>query len=135
MSQDVKKFVKGSAHVGIPSSNVKKTKAFLIDLGFRVESEEVQPNGCPVIFMEAGNVTFEIYEAKAPQTVGAIDHIALETSDIYLLYQALEKKGYQAIEGKICNLEFHSRQVRYFTIMGPGQEKIEFCQSIEREEE
>lgn len=132
---EIRGLMEGAAHTGIPSMDVERSRRFFEDLGFVTESEEKQPSGRPVIFMEMAGVILEVYEAEAPGTVGALEHLALETSDIEKVFKILEQSGHRALEGGISSLEFSTGKVRYFTVMGPDFEKIEFCQPAKRKEE
>lgn len=127
--------IKGLAHIGIPSNNVERTRAFFDALGFAVTAREVQPDGEAVLFMEQAGVELEIYAGRASGRIGAIEHIALETEDIEVAYRRIRSLGYRILEGEICRLDFERGPVRYFTVAGPDQEKIEFCRRVQRNEE
>ena len=118
------------AHIGIPTEMMAESRNFFESLGFFVLEDFKQPNGRPVIFMGSGNVVLEIYEGSAAGSVGAIDHIALNVTDLEAQFEKIKGLGYPALEGTIQLLDFGVRKVRYFTILGPDKEKVEFCQEL-----
>ena len=112
---EIGKHIIGLQHIGIPTDDLKTTMAFFESLGF----ETMQ------------HVMLEIYEnGQAVHQPGAIEHIALSVDDIEACYSAICAQGYTALEGQICFLPFWQNGVRYFTIAGPEQEKIEFSQML-----
>lgn len=46
------------------------------------------------------------------------------------LYDEIIKEGHQAVEGQIMSLPFWENGVKFFTILGPDNEKIEFCEKL-----
>ena len=123
------KNITGLAHIGITTSHVDISRKFYESLGFKLLENLLQPNGKPVIFMGAENAVLEIYETESAHIPGTIDHVALEVTDIEDIWEKTQKLGYEALEGRIQDLDFGVRQIRYFTISGPEKEKIEFSQN------
>ena len=121
--------IKGLAHIGIITANVDVSRKFYESLGFKLLEDLIQPNGKPVIFMGAENAVLEIYETEPVNRSGTIDHVALEVADIEVIWKKMQALGYEALEGKIQDLDFGVRKIRYFTISGPGKEKIEFSEN------
>ena len=122
--------ITGLAHIGIPTEDMEASRQFFETIGFTLLEDFLQPNGRPVVFLGLGNVVLEVYEAEAAKKAGAIDHVALSVRDIVAVFDRMKKLGYEALEGEIKLLDFGKRRVRYFTISGPGKEKIEFSQSV-----
>ena len=81
---DIKSKVSGIQHVGIPTNDMQKSIHFYKDLGFEVIWQTAnEQNGESVAFLRLGNLTMEVYENKqAVMKPGAIDHIALDVTDI-----------------------------------------------------
>lgn len=59
---------------------------------------------------------------------GAIDHIALNVTDIDAVFSKIKELGYEMLDDNIRFLPFWEYGVRFFTIIGPNKEKIEFCE-------
>lgn len=122
--------ITGLAHIGIPTEDMEASRQFFETIGFTLLEDFLQPNGRPVVFLGLGNVVLEVYEAEAAKKAGAIDHVALSVRDIVAVFDRMKELGYEALEGEIKLLDFGKRRVRFFTISGPGKEKIEFSQSV-----
>ena len=74
----------GVAHIGIPTNDLDKTIAFYKKLGFVSALETVnKAAGERVAFLQLGDLMIETYENhRAAEKAGAIDHVALATTDI-----------------------------------------------------
>jgi catechol 2,3-dioxygenase-like lactoylglutathione lyase family enzyme len=130
MMKDVKELVRGLQHIGIPTKEFDATIAFYGSLGFAVIHEN-RSEGGRVAFLRLNDLVIETYEE--PQTAmnaGAIDHIALDVSDIAATYAAVARLGHPALEGSVQTLPFFTRGVSFFTIEGPNKEKVEFSQYL-----
>ncbi|KAK8897811.1 hypothetical protein M9Y10_000039 [Tritrichomonas musculus] len=126
----VKQHVRGVQHLGIPTNDIETTKKFFISLGFE-EVYHANNNGELVSFLRLGNCTIETYQNnQAHMAPGAIDHIALDVDDIEATYEQVKKLGYKELENGIQQLPFWEKGCRYFTIMGPNKEKVEFSQIL-----
>lgn len=122
--------IRSQAHIGIPTEDMERSRAFYESLGFRLSESARQTNGRPVIFMEQAGTVLEIYEHEAVKCAGAIDHIAFETEDIEDAYARILELGYETAEGRIMFMDLGPRQLKYFTVKGPFGEKIEFCSNV-----
>ena len=117
-------------HIGIPTTDMEATKAFYEKLGFEIAFETIN-DGARVIFFRFGNITLETYEsADAAHKVGAIDHLAITVTDIEAAYDWICKAGLNTMDDSIHFLPFWEKGVRFFTIMGPNAEKVEFSQYL-----
>lgn len=127
---DVKAKVSGIQHVGIPTNDIQKSILFYKYLGFEVIWQTVnEQNGESVAFLRLGNLTMEVYENKqAVMKLGAIDHIDLDVTNIDSLFLIMKSSGYQCLDEHVQFLPFGEHGVRFFTIIGPNKEKIEFCE-------
>ena len=122
------KLITGLAHLGLPTADVEKTVRFYKQLGFEVDWEGTKDQS---IFLKNGDCVIEIYQEEHPAMIdGGWDHVALSTPDFEAVYSYTRSLGYEALEGKICQLPFYSNGVRYFTILGPNHEKVEFSQKL-----
>ena len=73
----------------------------------------------------------ELYESnEAVMASGAIDHIALNCTNIEEVFTELKNKGYEFFEERITFLPFFEKGVSYFIIYGPNREKVEFNQKM-----
>ncbi|MFR5633148.1 MAG: VOC family protein [Monoglobales bacterium] len=132
MEKDFKKYITGLQHIGIPTNDIGKTKDFYRLLGFRVVFQTVnQEADEKVTFLKLGHTVIETYENKhAAMENGALDHIALNVTDIEEVYKLVTKAGFSILEKGIQFLPFWERGVRFFTITGPNREKVEFSQYL-----
>ncbi|EFA44281.1 glyoxalase family protein [Hallella bergensis DSM 17361] len=126
----IKDYCSGIQHIGIPTNDIEKTKAFFKDLGFEIAYSTVN-DGEKVAFLRIGNLTIETWQnGQAAMKWGSIDHISLDVKDVEELFHVVEKKGYKSLEGHVCSLPYWENGVKYFTIEGPNKEKIEFCEML-----
>jgi catechol 2,3-dioxygenase-like lactoylglutathione lyase family enzyme len=128
----IQDFITGIQHVGIPAGNIETSIEFYRGLGFECA---LRPSddaaGCPVAFMSLKNLTVELYEdGKAAMKNGAVDHVALDVTDIEKAFELVKAGGYELLDREIQSLPFWERGVRFFTIVGPNHEKIEFSQRL-----
>lgn len=121
--------VTGLQHIGIPSNQLEESIRFYTTLGFDTVHRPIYES--EVIFMQLSNLIIELYEAdKVAGKVGAINHIALNCENITEAYQHISSLGIPTIEGEIKSLPYWENGVRFFSIMGPNSEIIEFCQRL-----
>lgn len=118
----------GVQHIGVPTNDIEKTIAFYTDLGFTV-AHRANNNGELVAFLKLGDLTVETYQnGKAVGTAGAVDHIAINVTDVNEARRRADAMGLNVIEEG--QLPFWTNGVKYFTILGPNQEKLEFNQYL-----
>jgi catechol 2,3-dioxygenase-like lactoylglutathione lyase family enzyme len=123
----IKDYTNGVQHIGFPTNNMEATLKFYKTLGFEIAHEKVID--CRVCFLKLGTLVIEVYENKqALMKVGAIDHIAIDCTNIKACYDEVKKAGLDpcAIE----SLPFWENGVSFFKINGPNKEIIEFCQML-----
>ncbi len=73
----------------------------------------------------------ETYEnKKAVMKAGAIDHVAIDVKDIERAYELVNKEGLNTTKDQIHFLPFWEKGVKFFTIEGPNNEKVEFSQIL-----
>lgn len=127
---EVKDYVTGIQHLGIPVKDMGETLAFYEELGFEKAFSTVN-NGSQVVFVRQKNLVIELYEEKIiAGKPGAIDHVALDVTDIEHTFQLVKILGYPVLDSEIQFLPFWSHGVKFFTIMGPNGEKVEFSQML-----
>lgn len=132
MENKFRTFITGLQHIGIPTNNMEKTAAFYAALGFQIVLRTVNHEADEkVTFLRMGDVTLEVYEnKKAAMVQGALDHIALNVTDIEKVFQMVKEQGFTMLDTEIQFLPFWEQGVKFFTILGPNKEKIEFSQYL-----
>lgn len=123
------------AHIGLATNNIKETsKWYQQVLGLKKVGEFDSPLGEPVCFLEGNGYLYEIYQPIDPVPegkTGTIDHIALESVDIERDYQYCVTQGYSITTEGIEEIPgFWEKGIRYFKIISPSGEEIEFCQIL-----
>ena len=122
------KLATGVQHIGVPTNDIAKTIAFYEKLGF-VNAHQVDNNGEMVAFLKLGDLVIETYQnGKAVGHAGAVDHIAINVTDVDAARAIADEMGLTVIEAG--QLPFWTNGVKYFTVLGPNQEKIEFNQYL-----
>lgn len=131
---DINNHLNGVQHIGIPTNDLEKTIAFYHSLGFTTAYRTVNEKADePVAFLQSGNLIIEAYEnGNAVQKTGAIDHIALDVKDIDSLFEEIQAAGFRLLDTSVQSLSFWEHGVRFFTIIGPNAEKIEFCERCKK---
>ena len=122
------KIATGLQHIGVPTNDMASTLAFYTALGFEV-AHQTENNGELVAFLKLGDLMIETYQnGKAVGEAGAVDHIAINVTDVQEARRIADGMGLEVIEeGK---LPFWQNGVQYFTILGPNREKLEFNQYL-----
>ena len=114
----------GVAHIGIPTNDLDKTIVFYKKLGFVSALETVnKAAGERVAFLQLGDLMIETYENhRAAEKAGAIDHVALATTDIEAAFAAAKEAGMHLLHSSIQSLPFWENGVRFFMVEGPNKE-------------
>mgnify|MGYP003281147838 CR=1 FL=1 len=96
--------VTGVQHVGIPTTDLEGTIAYYERLGF--ECLGIYPNGedrCT--FLRLNNLTLEVWTMDpTPMENGAINHFALDSTDIEASFAEAQKLGLNFAEGSIQHI-------------------------------
>ncbi len=137
----LKSNIKGFQHLGLPVRDIEKSKNWYIStLGFELVYQTQFGSGneeVKVAFIKLGNFVIEMYQPSGDEFEeikgrghGHFDHIALDVDNIEAIYEKLERLGINTIEGKPRYLPFWENGVKFLTILGPNEEKIEFNQKL-----
>ena len=127
----IKELSTGLQHIGIPTKDMDKSKEFYEKLGFEVSySTTLVENNQKVMFLKLHDLVIEVYEDEAKMAAGAIDHIAINVTDIDQAYKAVEELGLLGTCDGIHFLPFFDNGVKYFIIPGPNCENVEFNQYL-----
>lgn len=92
---------------------------------FGFECLGIYPNGedrCT--FLRLNNLTLEVWTMDpTPMENGAINHFALDSTDIEASFAEAQKLGLNFAEGSIQHIDtFWSNGIRYFNVLGPNHE-------------
>lgn len=127
-------------HVGLPVTDIKRSVAFYESLGFRDSmSREFIHQGqtVRVAMMEKSGVVMELYqlgpadlEEIRTRRNGHIDHVAFDVDDIDATYKLLKENGFTPLEPVPVELPFFERGMKFFFILGPDGERLEFSQIL-----
>lgn len=125
-------FALGLQHVGLPTNDLKATIAFYEGLGFEtVYQVRNEVAGEDVAFLRLKNLTIEAYEnGRAAMQSGAIDHIAIDVDDVEAAYRLAQEQGYRIVSNGVEFLPFWQNGVKFFILLGPHQERVEFNQYL-----
>lgn len=127
-------------HIGIPVNDVRKSEVFYQKLGFKNAMEapfdqDGEKGIC--VMMQNGLIIVELYQlpekmldAIRARKDGHIDHVAFDVSDIDTTFTWIKEAGLQPLEPEPVFLEFWKNGCKYFNILGPDGERLEFNQIL-----
>ena len=122
------KLATGLQHIGVPTNDIEATIRFYTALGFSV-ALRANNKGELVAFLQLGDLMIETYQnGRAVGCSGAVDHIAINVTDVDEARRIADEMHLNVIEEG--QLPFWTNGVKYFTILGPNQEKLEFNQYL-----
>lgn len=122
--------ITGLQHIGVPTGDIEKTIEFFTTFGFQIDWRSMKKEDNYVCFLKNGSCVIEAYCSEEPAMKnGAVDHIAMNVTDLDAMLAYAKEKGYEPIEGPNF-LPFYENGVRYFVILGPNHEKLEFNQKL-----
>ncbi|MDR2739364.1 MAG: VOC family protein [Treponema sp.] len=125
----IKDYSNGIQHIGLPTNDMDATVAFYKKLGFELAHEKVLD--CRVCFLKLQNLVIEAYENKqAVLKPGAIDHIAIDCTNIEAAFEEAKKLDMKFAGDTIESLPFWKNGIKFFKIIGPNAELIEYCQIL-----
>jgi catechol 2,3-dioxygenase-like lactoylglutathione lyase family enzyme len=127
-------------HVGIPVADLEASELFYQKLGFKnvMASQFDRPAGKgKVAMMQNGTIIIEIYQMPEAELEeirnrknGHVDHIAFDVDDIGQAFTELKNAGFNLIEPSPVYLPFWTNGCKYFNILGPDGERLEFNQLL-----
>jgi hypothetical protein len=89
------------------------------------------------IMMKNNSVIIELYQMPEQQLKevrqrknGHIDHIAFDVDDIDVVFTALKNASFHMVEDQPVFLPFWKNGCKYFNIIGPDRERLEFNQVL-----
>jgi lactoylglutathione lyase len=127
-------------HIGIPVTDMHKSVAFYERLGFRETMQAVfSHKGAQgqVKMMEQGDIILELYQMPPDELPkirdrndGHIDHIAFDVDDIDKAFKTIRGRGFTTLEEEPVFLPFWEKGCKFFHILGPDGERLEFNQVV-----
>ena len=140
MKNQISSLINHLQHIGIPVTNVVASEAFYTQLGFeRVMQSPFQEDGQTgtCVMMKNKSIIIELYQLPEHKLQeirdrkdGHIDHITFDVDDIDVAFAALKNASYQVIESAPIFLPFWQNGCKYFNILGPDGERLEFNQIL-----
>jgi lactoylglutathione lyase len=127
-------------HIGLPVTDLKVSEAFYKKLGFmNATSSEFDHNGKKgkMMMMQLKAIVMELYqlpeadlEEIRSRKDGHIDHFTFDVSDIDQTYSAVQEASFHILEEQPVFLPFWENGCKYFNILGPDGERLEFNQIL-----
>ena len=140
MEKQLQDLINHLQHIGIPVSDIAVSEAFYNQLGFNkvmqsTFEEEGESGTC--IMLKNKNIILELYQLPDKKLKeirerkdGHIDHITFDVDDIDLTFNLLKSSSFKVIEEQPVFLPFWSNGCKYFNILGPDGERLEFNQIL-----
>ncbi|MEW6579938.1 MAG: VOC family protein [Chloroflexota bacterium] len=132
--------VQGFQHLGLPVTDIARSRAFYERLGFRTVFETALPaegGAIQVAMLDLNGFVLELYQLVgadlaeiATRRDGHVDHLALDVADIEQAWQAARAAGLTPQEDAPVFLPFWDKGCKYFNVRGPDGEKVEFNQIL-----
>lgn len=125
---DINNYCTGFQHLGLPTADMDKTLKFYEKLGFSPIYNTLN-EGSRVFFLQLGDMIIETYESDScVGASGAIDHISLNVKNVDEVFAWAKAENFKTDDNEVNYLPFFEKGVRFFTIIGPNAEKVEFNQ-------
>lgn len=120
-------------HIGLAVTDLEAaTRWYTEVLGFEQIGTFAAPDGTAVRFLKNGELVYEVFAPPTGVAVpGKIDHFCIESSDIEADYAYCAAQGYAFETEDIQNIPtFWENGIRYFKLLSPTGEAVEFCQIL-----
>ena len=132
--------INGIQHIGLPVTNLAVSEAFYGRLGFAnvmAAGFEYKGGRGAVAMMQRGEMVLELYQMPEAElqeirgrSNGRIDHVAFDVDEIEEAFAELKGAGFVVVESEPVTLGFWERGCRYFHVLGPDGERLEFNQIL-----
>ncbi len=127
-------------HIGMPVTDLEVSETFYGKLGFinvmASEFEYREGNG-KVAMMRRGEMILELYQMPERELQeirqrkdGRIDHIAFDVENIEEAFTTLKNASFSIVEAEPVFLPFWNDGCKYFNVLGPDNERLEFNQIL-----
>jgi lactoylglutathione lyase len=127
-------------HIGIPVTDLSVSEVFYNRLGFEnvMRSDfTFDGNTGTCMMMQHKDIIIELYQMPQKQLQeiktrkdGHVDHIAFDVDDIDATFNALKQASFTVLEDAPVFLSFWKNGCKYFNILGPDGERLEFNQIL-----
>ena len=127
-------------HIGMPVTNLSASESFYGTLGFTnvmASGFAYQGGRGTVAMMRRGDIVLELYQMPEAQLQeirnrkdGRIDHIAFDVDDIDATFAVLKDASFRIVESAPVLLPFWKNGCKYFNVLGPDGERLEFNQIL-----
>ena len=127
-------------HVGLPVTDLVVSEAFYAKLGFSnvmASGFDYQGGRGAVAMMRRDGIVLELYQMPEAQLQeirsrkdGHIDHIAFDVDNIDDAFAALRSAAFSIVEAEPALLPFWKNGCKYFNVLGPDGERLEFNQIL-----
>lgn len=125
-------------HVGLPVTNLQVSEAFYERLGFSnvmASGFDYEGGRGAVAMMRRDGIILELYQMPEAQLQeirtrkdGHIDHIAFDVDDVDEAFATLKNAEFAIVEAEPVLLKFWKKGCKYFNVLGPDGERLEFNQ-------
>ena len=123
----IQNYCTGLQHIGLPTRDIAATVRFYQGLGFEITWQTEKGD---VVFLALKGLTIETYLGDTNPRTGAIDHIAINVTDIGKVFAQVKAAGYKLIDQEVITLPFFDKGCCYVMIEGPNKERVEFNQIL-----
>ena|SRR5688572_12332643 len=133
--------ITGLQHIGIPVTDLNTSTEYYKQLGFSIVMEasfDFKGEKGQCVMMRSGDMLLEFYQFPANELTaiknrkdGHIDHIAFNVTNIDETFSECKRAGYTILEESPVFLQFWRNGCKYFNILGPDGERLEFNQVLE----
>ena len=123
-------------HIGIPVTDINASESFYTNLGFEnvMQANFIHENETGIcVMMRQGTIIIELYQMPQKELAGIaarkdghVDHVAFDVADIDKTFSILKEAGYHVMEEAPVYLQFWNNGCKYFNILGPDGERLEF---------
>jgi len=127
-------------HIGIPVTDIQVSEAFYQKLGFKKATNSAfdhRGSKGQMVMMQLKDIIIELYQLPEndlqeirQRKDGHVDHVAFDVSDIDKTFAELQKASFHIIEEQPVFLPFWEKGCKYFNILGPDGERLEFNQIL-----
>lgn len=130
----------GIQHIGIPVTDMTRSQPFYEKLGFEQVMRDTFEHGGDTglcCMMKRGEVVIELFQMPPGELEeirrrgnGHIDHIAFDVRDIDRAFSELREAGFTLDEPEPVRLGFWENGCKFFHVIGPDGERLEFNQIL-----
>jgi len=133
-SKNIGAGIKNIQHIGIPTDDLDGSLAFYERLGFSSAMRKTfthQGSTGEVLMVKHASIVIELYNFNHEhRAIGGIDHIAFNVTDIEASFKKMKEQGFTIQEDAPVFLPFWENGCKFFNIVGPNNERLEFNQIL-----